>query len=114
MLHKWLETTDGTRSMVRLALLDYRKAFDLVDQYLLIGKLFSLGMKPSVVNWIADLLRGRFQRVKICSEFYSGFMPISAGIQKGIKIGRWLFLTMINKLDIMGLPTEMWKFAKIC
>ena len=57
MLHKWLETTDGTRSMVRLALLDYRKAFDLVDQYLLIGKLFSLGMKPSVVNWIADLLR---------------------------------------------------------
>ena len=97
-----------------MALLDYRKAFDLVDQYLLIGKLFSLGMKTCVVNWIADLLIGRFQRVKISLEFYSGFMPISAGIQKGIKIGRWLFLTMINKLDIMGLPTEMWKFAKIC
>ena len=37
-------------------------------------------------------------------------MPISAGIQKGIKIGRWLFLTMINDLGIMGLPAEMWKF----
>ena len=39
-------------------------------------------------------------------------MRISPGIQKGIKIGRWLFLKMINNLDIMGLPTEMWKFVK--
>ena len=45
-----VEATDGTGSMVRMALLDYRKAFDLVDQYLFIGKLFSFGMKPSVVN----------------------------------------------------------------
>ena len=75
-----VEATDGTGSTVIMALLDYRKAFDLVDQYLLIDKLFSIGMKPSVVNWIADLLIGRFQRVKISLEFYSGFMPISSGI----------------------------------
>ena len=34
MLHQWLEATDGTGSCVRFALLDYRKAFDLVDHKL--------------------------------------------------------------------------------
>ena len=45
-----VEETDGTGSTVIMALLDYRKAFDLVNQYLFIVKLFSFGMKPSVVN----------------------------------------------------------------
>ena len=45
MLHHWLRATDGNGSTVRTALLDYRKAFDLVDHHLLIAKLFSLGVK---------------------------------------------------------------------
>ena len=36
--------------------LDYRKAFDLVDHTLLVAKLYSLGVKPTVVNWVADFL----------------------------------------------------------
>jgi hypothetical protein len=59
MFHHWLNSTDGTGSSVRTALLDYRKAFDLVDHNLLVAKLFSLGVKPSVVNWIIDFLRNR-------------------------------------------------------
>lgn len=31
MHHKWLVVTDGTSSKVRIILLDYKKAFDLVD-----------------------------------------------------------------------------------
>ncbi|KAK2569378.1 hypothetical protein P5673_006300 [Acropora cervicornis] len=31
MVHKWLEATDGNAAAVRIFLLDYRKAFDLVD-----------------------------------------------------------------------------------
>ena len=64
MLHHWLAATDRTGSTVRVALLDFRKAFDLVDHNLLIAKLFSYRIKPHVVNWIADFLRGRSQRVK--------------------------------------------------
>lgn len=41
MLHHWLRATDGNGSTVRTALLDYRKAFDLVDDHLLIAKLLS-------------------------------------------------------------------------
>ena len=39
MLHEWLAATDGTGSAVRVILLDYRKAFDLVDNNLLVAKL---------------------------------------------------------------------------
>jgi hypothetical protein len=73
MLLRWLENTDGTCSCVRVALLDFRKAFDLVDHNVLIAKLLSLGMKPTVVNWIADFLRGRSQRVKLNSDCFSDF-----------------------------------------
>lgn len=85
MLHRWLENTDGTGSRVRVALLDYRKAFDLVDHNILIAKLFSLGIKPTVVNWIADFLRGRLQRVKLNSDCFSNFEIVPAGIPQGTK-----------------------------
>ena len=47
MLNHWFEGNDGTGAHVRAALLDYKKAFDLVDHNLLIAKLQSLGVKPS-------------------------------------------------------------------
>ena len=71
MIHKWLAATDGTGSTIRVILLDYRKAFDLVDNNLLVAKLHKYGIKPIVLNWIVDLLCNRFQRVKLDSDCYS-------------------------------------------
>ena len=65
MLHSWLAATDGTGSTMKVALLDFRKAFDLVDYNLLITKLVNYGIKPSVINWIIDFLCKRTQRVKL-------------------------------------------------
>jgi len=61
MFHHWLRATDGTGSTVRTALLDFRKAFDLVDHHISVAKLLSLGVKPTVVNWVIDFLRSRQQ-----------------------------------------------------
>ncbi|CAB4029265.1 Hypothetical predicted protein [Paramuricea clavata] len=67
--------------------------------------------KPTVVNWIADFLRGRTQRVKI-NSVYSNFLQVPAGIPQGTKIGPWLFLAIINYLCITKSPTSnLWKFA---
>ena len=63
MFHHWLRATDGTGATVRTTLLDFRKAFDLVDHNILVGKLRTLGVKPTTINWIIDFLRDRKQRV---------------------------------------------------
>lgn len=80
MLHHRSEATDGTGAHVRVALLDYKKAFDLVDHNLLIAKLCSLGVKPTAVNWVVDFSRSRYQRVKLKSDCFSDFKPVPAGI----------------------------------
>ena len=106
-----LAALDGTGSTVRIALLDYRKAFELVDHNLLVSKLFNFEIKPTVINWIADFLRGRTQTVKINSVL-SSFLQVPAGIPQGTKIGPWLFLAIINDLRISNSTTsELWKFA---
>ena len=68
------------------ARLDFRKAFDLVDHHLLIAKLYSLGVKPTVVNWIVDFLRDRQQRVKI-NGTRSSWMHVPAGVPQGTRLG---------------------------
>ena len=98
MLHEWPSSTDNSNSAVGIVLLDYKKAFDLVDHTLLIAKLFSLGTKPSIVNWIIDFLRDRTQRVKLNSDCFSDWTKVPAGVPQGTKLGPWLFLVMINVL----------------
>ena len=44
MFHHWLRATGGTGSTVRTALLDFMRAFDLVDHHILFGKLLTLGV----------------------------------------------------------------------
>ena len=109
MFHQWLGATDSTGSTVRTALLDFRKAFGFVDHHILVAKLLSLGVNPSVLNWIIDFLRGRQQRLKVNGVF-SDWLEVAAGVPQGTRWGPWLFLTMLNDLS---LPKGclMWKFA---
>ena len=81
MFYYWLHAMDGNDSTlnIRTALLDFRKAFDLVDHHTLVAKLLSLGVKPTVVTWVIDFLRSRQQRVKL-NGVLSDWLDVPAGV----------------------------------
>ena len=94
-------------------LLDFRKAFDLVDHNILVAKLFSISVKPTAVNWIIDFLRHRKQRVKL-NNIVSDWLDVPAGVPQGTRLGPWLFLVLINDLKLPQESLPMWKFADDC
>ena len=50
MVRTCLAALDGTELTVRVALFDYRKAFDLVDHNFIVSKLSNFNIRPTVIN----------------------------------------------------------------
>ncbi len=68
LIHKWTETTDGNGSTVRVALLDYQKAFDFIDHSILVTKLKSLRIPTPTLNWIINFLTNRIEAASEISQ----------------------------------------------
>ena len=109
MLHNWYKNTDGNGSTVRVVLFDFRKAFDLIDHAILMAKLTDYELPPWVLDWIADFLTDRKQRVKLAHDCYSDWGSVRAGVPQGTKLGPWLFLVMINDINVNGV--NLWKYV---
>ena len=59
MIHQWCEATDTQGTYVRVLLLDYSKAFDLINHNILISKLTGIGLPAHIVRWMAAFLIDR-------------------------------------------------------
>ena len=107
LVHNWSEPTDGTGAVVRAIASDYRKAFDLIDHNILISKWSNYGINPHIVNWICDFLSNWSQRVKLANDSQRSLrMEISTcwhPARDQITVGPWLFLIMIEDLEILSL-----------
>ena len=79
MVHEWSKATDGTGDTIRVAILDYRKAFDLIDHRILAQSVFQLQITLPVKKWVVNFLMDREQRVKLSRDCFSewrGFMVV--------------------------------------
>ena len=73
------------------------------------AKLADYELPPWVLDWIADFLTDRKQRVKLAHNCYSDWGSARAGVPQGTKLGPWLFLVMINDINVNGL--NLWKYV---
>ena len=90
--------------------IDFQKAFDTVDNRILIAKMEKYGVRGAALDWFESYLQNRKHSVKI-GEFVSNSKTLNIGIPQGSQIAPVLFLLFINDLPKFSTNAQSFLFA---
>ncbi|MEL7307933.1 MAG: reverse transcriptase family protein [Pseudomonadota bacterium] len=89
---------------------DFQKAFDSVPHHKLILRLFSVGIRGNLLDWLKDFLSNRTQAVSI-DRSRSNSLPVNSGVIQGTVLGPTLFNIFVNDIDESLKYCNIFKYA---
>lgn len=78
ILHLALENLDGGNCSARLSFADFRKAFALIDDNILLHKLSGFDVHNALLRWVAAFLEGRTQLTSLMDATSTGPWDLSS------------------------------------
>ena len=85
--------------MTGLIFIDFRKAFDVIKDELLLRKLAVCGANTSAVSWFKSYLSERKQFIKL-EKVTSDQLSIHQGVPQGSILGPVIFFLFVNDMPL--------------
>ena len=99
LVHKWYKAMNESHWVVRIIVLDFRRAFDLIDHKRVLENIREIGARQVLVNWRVSYLSKRSHFAKHGNEMFK-LERVKVGTPQGNNLGAIAFVVQINKLPL--------------